>query len=140
MKNQLNPTGDSIRAFRDRATGKPIFMLNLLKFRDKAAYADGRDPEMTGREVYARYAEGMEKLVIAAGGSITFSGTPRGVLIGDAGGDDLWDAVAIVQYPDTQTMLEILRLPEYQALHVHREAGLAGQLLIECAAGTGLGR
>ena len=41
----LQPTGDQVRAFRDRSTGEPISMLNLLKFRKKAVYEDGRESD-----------------------------------------------------------------------------------------------
>ena len=30
VKNILQPTGDQVRAFRDRATGQPVSMLNML--------------------------------------------------------------------------------------------------------------
>jgi hypothetical protein len=43
MQNVLQPTGDQVRAFRDRATGEPIAMLNLLKFRNAPSTRTG-DP------------------------------------------------------------------------------------------------
>jgi len=55
MKNVLQPTGDQVRAFRDRKTGEPIAMLNLLKFRDKAVYADGRPTDLSGEQAYRIY-------------------------------------------------------------------------------------
>jgi len=45
--------------------------------------------------------------------------------------EELWDQVAIAQYPSRAAMLEMMQLPEYQAIHMHRDAGLAGQLNIE---------
>jgi hypothetical protein len=42
----------------------------------------------------------------------------------------LWDAVAIAQYPSRAEFHRIATAPEVQAIGVHREAGLAGQLLI----------
>jgi uncharacterized protein (DUF1330 family) len=68
------------------------------------------------------------------GVKILYAGAPRGVLIG--AGDDLWDEVAIIQYPSTQVMLDMLRDEEYQQAQRHRAAGLEGQLLIECGPGT----
>ena len=50
MINVLQPTGEQVRAFRDRQTGEPIAMLNLLKFKEKAIYEDGRPSELTGPE------------------------------------------------------------------------------------------
>ena len=50
-------------------------------------------------------------------------------------GDDLWDSMALIQYPSTQVMLDMLRNEEYRRAQQHRAAGLEGQLLIECGAG-----
>jgi uncharacterized protein (DUF1330 family) len=62
-----------------------------------------------------------------------YSGEVRGVLIGE--GSDLWDAVAIIEYPSTEVMLNMLRNENYQRAQQHRAAGLEGQLLIECGPG-----
>lgn len=133
MKNVLQPTGDQVRAFRDRQTGEPIAMLNLLKFRRKAAYEDGRPSELSGAEAYQLYANAFHEIMEPRGVRVLYSGEVKGLLIGE--GDDLWDAVAIIQYPSTAVMLEMLKDEGYQRAQQHRAAGLEGQLLIECGAG-----
>lgn len=133
MQNVLQPTGEQVRAFRDRASGEPIAMLNLLKFRDRAAYPDGRETDLSGREAYALYGEAFQRIMVPQGVTILYSGAVKGLLIGS--GDDLWDSVALIQYPSTQVMLDMLRNEEYQQAQQHRAAGLEGQLLIECGAG-----
>jgi uncharacterized protein (DUF1330 family) len=133
MQNVLQPTGDQVRAFRDRQTGEPIAMLNLLKFRDRAVYEDGRAADLSGREAYARYGKAFTEIMGPQGVKILYSGEVRGLLIGE--GDDLWDAVALIEYPSTQVMLDMLKNEEYQQAQQHRAAGLEGQLLIECGAG-----
>ncbi|WP_306251742.1 DUF1330 domain-containing protein [Parvularcula sp. IMCC14364] len=137
MKNAMQPTGDQIKGFQSRTTGAPIFMLNLLKFRDRAKYEDGRETSLSGKEAYALYSAGMQKIIPALGGSFVFGGEVRGMLIGEVA--DMWDAAAIVQYPDTAAMMGMMADPAYQEIHPHREAGLEGQLLIECAKGFSLG-
>ena len=42
--------------------------------------------------------------------------------------EDLWDVIALVEYPSSEAFRQMLQSPEYQEVHVHREAGLAGQL------------
>ncbi len=133
MKNVLQPTGDQVRAFRDRKTGRPIAMLNLLKFRDKAVYADGRPSGLTGEQAYRLYGEAFKEIMGPKGVKVLYSGAVKGLLIGD--GDDLWDAVAVIQYPSTDVMLSMLRDETYQRAQQHRAAGLEGQLLIECGEG-----
>lgn len=133
IRNILQPTGDQVRAFRDRQTGDPIQMLNLLKFRDKASYEDGRSTDLTGREAYTLYARGFREVMEPEGVTVIYSGEVKGLLIGEGEGE--WDAVALIQYPSTQVMLDMFRNPEYQKVQAHRAAGLEGQLLIECSAG-----
>ena len=49
--------------------------------------------------------------------------------------EDLWDSVAIAQYPSRKAMLEMLMDPDYQKSEEHRAAGLEGQLNIEIKEG-----
>ena len=133
MINVLQPTGDQVRAFRDRQTGAPIAMLNLLKFKEKAIYEDGRPSELTGLEAYQLYSSAFHELMEPKGVRVLYSGGVRGVLIGE--GSDLWDSVAIIEYPSAEVMLGMLRDEDYQRAQQHRAAGLEGQLLIECGAG-----
>jgi uncharacterized protein (DUF1330 family) len=133
MQNVLQPTGDQVRAFRDRQTGESVTMLNLLKFKDKAVYEDGRSSDLTGEEAYQLYGQVFAKIMFPRGARVVYSGEVRGVLIGE--GVDLWDAMFIVEYPSTQVMLNMFRDEEYQKGQLHRAAALEGQLLIECGAG-----
>ena len=57
-----------------------------------------------------------------------YSGDVGELIIGET--DDLWDAVAIVQYPSRAEFARMAMSPEVQEIGVHRAAGLAGQLLI----------
>lgn len=137
MKNVLQPSGDQVRAFRDRQTGEPITMLNLLKFRARAEYEDGRASDLTGEEAYLLYGQSFERIMLPRGARIVYSGEVRGALIGE--GSELWDAMALIEYPSTQVMLDMLRDEDYQKGQQHRAAGLEGQLLIECGSGFSFG-
>ncbi len=135
MINVLQPTGDQVRAFRDRQTGGPIAMLNLLKFREKAVYEDGRPSDLTGLEAYQLYGRRFREIMEPRGVRVLYAGEVKGLLIGQ--GEDLWDAVAVIEYPSTEVMLNMLRDEAYQQAQQHRAAGLEGQLLIECGEGFG---
>ena len=110
-------------------------MLNLLKFKDKAEYDEPGVPEMSGREAYDRYARAMVPLVLSHGGRIRFSGKADAMVIGEVG--ELWDAVAIMEYPSRAAFVAIATSPEVQEIGRHRKAGLAGQLLIQCTEAAG---
>lgn len=132
VENQVQPSPDSIREFI--SVEGPVMMVNLLKFREKATYPDGRDPELSGREAYARYAQEMERLLEAQGGRFEFGAEVVGLLLGEV--EDLWDTVGIAYYPSSKTLLQIASTPEFQAIEIHRVAGLAGQLNLTCREGT----
>jgi uncharacterized protein (DUF1330 family) len=107
----------------------PIFMVNLLKFKDKAEYADGRETSLTGREAYNIYAKEVSKLLKTFDGEAIFWGDTTSILLGQV--DELWDEVAIARYPSRGHLWKMSTSPEWQAISVHREAGLKGQLNIE---------
>ena len=48
-----------------------------------------------------------------------------------------WEQVAIAMYPSRAAMLEMIQMPGYAKLSVHRTAGVAGQLNIETVTPTG---
>lgn len=133
IANAHGPTRDQTQAAFARDDGQPIYMLNLLKFRDKAVYADGRETTLTGREAYALYGRAMSKLVSDAGGELIFSARVRGLLIGEI--EDNWDAVGVMKYPSFKAMAAITSSPAYAEIHIHRDAGLEGQVLIETVMG-----
>ena len=135
VTNQLHPTPEQAMAFFTGGDEGPICMVNLLKFRDRAAYPDGSEPDLSGREAYARYAAGVGACLAAVGGTVRFSGQVTALLLGEV--EELWDMVAIAEYPSRAAMMAMVQSPDYQAIARHRDAGLAGQLNICTRAGNG---
>lgn len=111
----------------------PFVMVNLLKFKPKAEYADGSDAHLSGREAYARYGEEVARLVEGLGGKIRYSGEVTGLMIGEV--EDLWDMVALAEYPSLAAFREMAMSPAMHAIEHHRVAGLAGQLNIKTKSG-----
>lgn len=126
----IAPRSGQLASFASRAPQGPLVMLNLLAFRDRAVYADGRDTDLTGEQAYGLYAAGVGKLIAELGGRPRFAGRCHSLLIGE--GELAWDAVAIVEYPSLEAFRRMTESPAYREIHVHREAGLAHQLLIHC--------
>ena len=137
VTNQLYPTNKAqIERMMEPGPDGPIVMVNLLKFRDKAEYEDGRDTDLSGREAYALYGAGVSELLKKVGGAGMFSARVERLMLGEV--EELWDAVAIAMYPSRAAMMEMMQLPEMSEIGVHRAAGLAGQLNIETAGATGV--
>jgi uncharacterized protein (DUF1330 family) len=130
--NAIEPTPDQIKAFlASHEDGVPIYMLNLLKFKKASTYRDGE--QVSGAEAYGRYAKAFGQMLRdngVEGVETIFGGNVDRFLIGT--GEDEWDAVAIVRYPDKKAMFEAVSNDTYRSFHFHRKAGLEGQLLIAC--------
>ena len=130
MVHFIDPTPESFRALsRDVPKGVPIVMLNLLRFRDAAAYPDGSGhAPCTGREAYARYGTHAFPAVAAAGGEVLFSGDALAHPI--APPDERWDEVLLVAYPSIGAFFTMVMAPDYQAQSVHRTAALLDARLV----------
>ncbi|OYY68741.1 DUF1330 domain-containing protein [Sphingomonas sp. 28-63-12] len=127
--NAILPTPAQVADFFGTAEDGPFTMVNLLKFKPRAAYADGRDPDLTGFEAYMRYGMAVQAHIKAVGGVPGYAGRVTGLMLGEV--EELWDMVALAEYPSLAAFQQMVANPDYQAISVHREAGLAGQLNIK---------
>ncbi|SVA30375.1 uncharacterized protein METZ01_LOCUS83229 [marine metagenome] len=129
VKNAVMPNDQQMAGFLEEGEDKPIFMVNLLKFKEKAVYPDKRETDLTGEQAYAIYGQEIGKQLEKVGAKTVFSGKVSRLMLGKV--EDLWDQVAIARYPNRKAMLDMLSDPEYIKSAQHRVAGLEGQLNIE---------
>ena len=129
VENKVVPNDEQINGFLENPEIGPISMVNLLKYKEKAIYEDGRDTNLSGEEAYGLYAAEVINLVEKYGGEFLFAGKVNRLMLGEV--DEIWDSIAIAKYPNRKAMFEMTMDPEYQKIHVHRDAGLEGQLNIE---------
>lgn len=136
VENAVYPPPEQAMAFFGLPEDGPFVMVNLLKFKPFATYANGHDAHLTGQQAYERYGREVTKLVTALGGRVTFSGDVTSLMIGTV--EDLWDMVGLVEYPSLAAFRAMALSPGMKAIEHHRSAGLAGQLNIRTKArGTG---
>ncbi len=126
--NAVFPSMEQAAAFFGGAEDGPFVMVNLLTFKPRAEYDDGSDADMTGAEAYARYGAAVQACLAAVGARQLYAGPVTGILLGEV--EELWDLVALAEYPSLAAMQAMIASPEYQAIEKHRKAGLAGQLNI----------
>lgn len=130
--NQTVPSPEQMKEFFGSGEDGPFVMVNLLKFKKRAEYADGRETDLTGAEAYAIYGAAVGQCIKDVGGKPGFAGEVTGLLLGEV--EDNWDMVALVEYPSLEAFRSMMMSPEYQKIAVHRSAGLAGQLNIRAKA------
>ena len=107
----------------------PIFMVNLLKFKEKAEYEDGRETDLSGRDAYMIYGRAVADILPKFGGRAVFAADVTFLSLGQV--EELWDEVAIAMYPTRADMVRMSLSEEWREAAVHRSAGLKGQLNIE---------
>ena len=105
----------------------PIWMVNLMKYRDTADYRDGRETTISGREADDIYAP--LDVLADLGAEVVFAADVDQQLLGD---QPTWDRVAIVKYPTRRSFIEMQSRPDFQEQHVHKEAGMATTIVSGC--------
>jgi len=123
------PTPEQIQTLLDGPPDRPVVMLNLLRFKERAT---APDDGLTGEEAYQRYAREMRKFVESHGGRFIWTGRVDSLVIGDT--QERFDVVGLVEYPSRQKFLEVASDPHVTAIGIHREAGLEMQWLIATSA------
>lgn len=107
---------------------KPIFMINLVHYREQADYGERADAEpCSGREAYLeRYIPAFSKVVADLGImeiNLFYTGAVVGLLV--APSDEKWDDIAVVEYPNFAAFQRVYESSEYQReAEFHRTAAL----------------
>lgn len=124
-----------------RDPSKPIFMLNLWRFRPTALYA----PEhahlsagpCSGREAKERYRAAIIS-VLPPGASVHFMGQVEGFVAGPAG--EKWDEIVVVRYETLQGFRDMVESVKYKdEVEPHRLAALEEWRLIAMEGVGGVG-
>jgi hypothetical protein len=120
-------TTDLNRAMAAFPAGSPLFMVNLLRFHDRARYAAvGAEEPCSGQDAYlTRYLPAFNDSAQPYGGSeLVFAGIMIARVVGPV--DDNWDAIGIARYPSIQAFKNLLDDPGYRTdAEPHRRAALA---------------
>ncbi|MCU0267584.1 MAG: DUF1330 domain-containing protein [Acidimicrobiales bacterium] len=134
----VTPTDDRLAVVLQRAGGddRPVVMLNLNRYRDRAAYPEGTlsgdEADVSGREAYLRYGIVAAGAIAAVGGKILWATDAHEVVIGCD--HDRYDEVVAVWYPSRTAFLALADVPGYMEAHVHRDAAVEQATLLACTA------
>lgn len=104
----------------------PIWMVNLMKYREVAAYDDGRGIEISGRQADDLYNP--SKILSDIGADIMFVAD----VVGNHGQGDPWDRIAIVRYPTRRSFIDMQSRRDFADKHKHKAAGMERTIIIGC--------
>ena len=138
MDQFIDPTRQQFAAFQALPRDVAIHMLNLVRFRARAAYPDGR--ETSGADAYRAYASESGPVFSRLGGRQVWLGRFEHMLIGPE--TERWDAVFIAEYPSVAAFVAMVRDPVYREAVKHRQAAVETSRLIRLEprpAGAGFG-
>lgn len=125
----INPTRQQFEAMLSMKPDGPVYMLNMLRFRDQAEYKDRSDvTACTGREAYQRYGQAIAPVLSKVGGRPVWLGSGQLSFIAPEG--ESWDECLLVRYPDISAFQAMLTNPDYQAQTFHRDAAVADSRLV----------
>jgi hypothetical protein len=103
----------------------PVWMVNLMKYREAAEYADGRASGISGQEADDIYTP--TESLKAVGARIVLAATMDTQLLGEA---PKWDRVGVVKYATRRSFIEMQSRPEFVEKHAHKDAGMAQTIVI----------
>jgi uncharacterized protein (DUF1330 family) len=121
----VDPTREAFDAFKALPRDVPIQMLNLIRYRELAAYPEGHENAgkgWSGERAYQEYGKTSGPIFQRVGGSVVWRGAFQTVLTGPA--DEHWDAAFIAQYPNAGAFLEMVTDPDYRLAVVNRQAAV----------------
>ncbi len=128
-------TPDALKAAAAKIPkGESFYMLNMLRYNKEANYTDKEKyASCSGKEAYhQRYIPAFAEVTKGDNIQIFFVGSVLSELV--APPDELWDEIAIIQYPDYDVFLKVVESKEYlEIADPHRSAALNDWRLIAIA-------
>jgi len=105
----------------DPESDGPVYMLNLMKYREVADYGGDSDEAVSGRDADDRYAP--VDVLRSIGAQVCFTADV-------VGASEDWDRVAVVRYPTRRSFIGMQSRPDFQEKHVHKEAGMDHTIVV----------
>lgn len=118
------------QAFNGADRAGPIHMLNLVRLREEAEYADGH--KATGAEAYQRYGDISAPVLRKFGGRIVWRGAFELTMIGPS--NETWDVCFVAEYPGVSAFVEMMKDATYREAMLHRQAGVLDSRLVRFGA------
>lgn len=115
---------EQLKAFSLLPAGKPVVMMNLLKFKDTVA-----ETGLSGAESYKEYMKAAMPFFQKANAEILYLGKPQRTLIGPEV-EVLWDKILLIKYKTPVDFLKMITAKGYPA-HL-RDQSLEDSRLIQC--------
>ena len=129
------PTYEAIQEMMSRFPHGSFVMLNLFRLRAVADYSAhpelAPDNHVSGRELFDRYAAGMDRALAEVGAERVFLADGGSCLVGPT--EERWDVVQLVRFPSIQAFMALAVHDATQGDLPHRYAMLQDSRVIPMA-------
>jgi len=113
------------RWFRmDPAEDRDVWMINLMKYHQVAAYQGDDAPAISGKEADDAYSP--VEVLADLGAMVAFHGDVERQLEGDPA----WDRIGIVRYPSRASFFAMQERDDFKEKHVHKAAGMEFTIIV----------
>ncbi len=109
----------------------PIWMVNFMRYKERADYGQGEDAGLSGRQADDRYAP--TEVLAAIGAEVAYFGDVVGP---DGGPDPDWHRMAVVRYPTRRSFIDMQSRKDFREKRTHKDAGMDFTLIM-CSLPTG---
>ncbi len=120
------PNFEWFAGLRDRTDDGRVMMVNLMRYHERAQYADGSDGGASGKEADDRYAP--TDVLADIGARVMLHGD----VLDQPHGSPTWDRIGIVDYPSRWEFLKMQKRPDFSAKHEHKAAGMKETIVMAC--------
>ena len=134
----IDPSRANFEAFKTLPRDEPIQMLNLLQYREQAAYPEGHEhagKDWTGRRAYREYGKTSGPIFRRVGGRIVWRGMYEAVVTGPEA--MCWHDGFVAEYPNSAAFFEMIKDADYQLAVANRTAALKDSRLVRFKPGDG---
>jgi hypothetical protein len=120
----------TLRAFLEADDGREFLMLNLLRLQPGPVTPPGGGPPQTAQEVLQRYSGPFMAALFRRAGHPAFMARAVGGYVERWGveKDPGWTVGAAIRYRSRRDMLAMATMPEFEAIHAFKIAGLSNTL------------
>ena len=108
-----------------------IWMINLMKYKAVAEYAEGAKPETVRGAISGKAADDSYSplaSIAAVGAMVAFHGD----VLEQSSGDPAWDRIGIIRYPSRSAFFTMQERDEFKKSHVHKAAGMEFTIVMGC--------
>ena len=127
------PNMKNFLKMRTQYEGRPIYMVNLIKYHDIAQYPEGYEgKKVSGKKALAKYGRIAMKYNRKHENYGKFSGEAKSTIADNTGKETKWNIVAIVRYDSRESMQKFISEKAFKQGIEHKDASLEATYVYAC--------